>query len=211
MERQKKSVEVLDLLEKSTRQQALSTASTQKYSSSKSVTKSQGTSTVNSIGEISVRPFTVELQGIQASTGPTSGETKLLRTGSKRPKLSTVQPEKPLALMAVPLKVPLVEIKALPQEALPPSSPTLKKAGVSMTSSSKIPQHSKTGSSSATAPSMAAVNTSRGDSFGSEMLEELEMEEEYPSSLLDSEEESDDVVHCICGSTVDEGFMIQVG
>lgn len=29
-------------------------------------------------------------------------------------------------------------------------------------------------------------------------------------SPTESEETSDDVVHCVCGSTVDEGFMIQV-
>ena len=49
---------------------------------------------------------------------------------------------------------------------------------------------------------------------GGECLdEEVEggRDEDAKSLSMESEGNEDDVVHCVCGSEVDEGFMIQVG
>ena len=47
--------------------------------------------------------------------------------------------------------------------------------------------------------------------YAEDMSELGEEPEVGVASLTGSDEEGDDVVHCTCGSTVDEGFMIQVG
>ena len=47
-----------------------------------------------------------------------------------------------------------------------------------------------------------------GEGLGEEM--EGGRDEDAKSSM-ESEGNEDDVVHCVCGSEVDEGFMIQVG
>ncbi len=39
----------------------------------------------------------------------------------------------------------------------------------------------------------------------------LSVKKEEPNQSTKEEESSDDVVHCVCGSNIDEGFMIQVG
>ena len=41
-------------------------------------------------------------------------------------------------------------------------------------------------------------------------VEDQDIEMRSLSPTESEEENSDDVVHCICGSIVDEGFMIQV-
>ena len=50
---------------------------------------------------------------------------------------------------------------------------------------------------------------------GGECLDEEVVEggrdEDAKSLSMESEGNEDDVVHCVCGSEVDEGFMIQVG
>ena len=48
---------------------------------------------------------------------------------------------------------------------------------------------------------------------GEGLDEEVEggRDEDAKSLSMESEGNEDDVVHCVCGSEVDEGFMIQVG
>ncbi len=226
MEREQKSTEVFKLLEQSTKQQAMPVAgagksSAPKYVSSKSASRPQSTSSaLKSPGQSTIRPSVLKLPGShpKLSASTTSGGSKHVRVSSKRPKLSTVQPEKPLNLVSIPLKFPLVEIKALSREALTLSSPTKRRPpplalASSTPSSSKATSHSAVGSSTFGG---TAVAPQIGDSYGSETIEEMEMDQymdvQSPSYLLESggEEKSDDVVHCICGSTLDEGFMIQV-
>ncbi len=200
MERQQKSVEILSLLEQSTREQPLpaaSAASAPKYVTS-TISQSQSASSVKASRQTLTRPAALPLSDAQPK--PLASESsKQVRVSGKKHKLSTVQPEKPLNLVNIPLKFPLVEIKALVREAIPVTSPTLKKSPLVLASSTPLTARAASHSVS-----------------GSELIEELDMDqyEDFPSpsSTVESgeEESSDDVVHCICGSTLDEGFMIQV-
>ena len=79
-----------------------------------------------------------------------------------------------LSVVGPPLKIPMVEIKALPRETLSPRK-----------------------ASSSSLPDINESAISLGEAEASSM-----------SSIAMTID--DDVVHCVCGDTTDEGFMIQV-
>ena len=101
----------------------------------------------------------------------------------------------PAAVAGLHLKGSAVEIRALPHDTLPPhSSPNVR----------------TTSESSSTKGIISEAQLNNSDSV-EEMDTSNELDGSESHSLSPTNEASEeDVVHCLCGSTEDEGFMIQV-
>ena len=180
-------------------------------------------------------PGSTTIPSNQAARTSTSGQqkNKALKfsppTASKKKtkaSLSLSDKSRPHVLQSpTSLKKAMVEVQVIPHESLPPS-PILKSKQSPLT-----PRTTASTSKAHSAPRTLSGSTASAGSSGGvagrqylvassaeppEQLWTMDMEDVGVVQWVDSrspsptESESDDVVHCVCGSTVDEGFMIQV-
>ena len=141
-----------------------------------------------------------EKGGGSGSSGPSKGATSKAATGSATSKKASskqnVLNASGAAVMSVagpPLKGVAVEIRALSRDSLPHPSPVV-----------------RTTSESSSTKGGSEIQLNNSDSVEEmDTSNELEGGEGHPLSLA-NEASEEDVVHCLCGSIEDEGFMIQV-
>ena len=187
MEKEKKSGEVMQLLELATKEHQKTAAGFH----------------VHHMHPIHAPVRATEKGGV-TTPGPSKGaSSKATVSSSKKPKQNVLNVSG-AAVMSVagpPLKGSAVEIRALSRDSLPHPSPIVRTA-------------SEFGSTMATASGSSKsgreVQLNNSDSVEEmDTSNELEGGEGHPLSLP-NEAGEEDVVHCLCGSTEDEGFMIQV-
>ena len=189
MEKEKKSGEVMQLLELATKEHQKTAAAF----------------------HVHVRPTHGSIKVAEKGgsiPGPSKGvpsKATTVSTTSKKTHKQNVLNASGAAVMSVagpPLKGSAVEIRALSHDSLPHPSPIV-----------------RTGSESGSTATAAVHDSSKGGSeaqlYNSDSVEEMDTSNEleggegHPLSPT-NEASEEDVVHCLCGSIEDEGFMIQV-
>jgi hypothetical protein len=173
MEKEKKSGEVMQLLELATKEHQKTAAAF----------------------HVRIRPTHAPMKVAEkggGTAGPSKGGPSKATTVSATSKKATSKQNVLMnmsgaAIMSTvagpPLKGSAVEIRALSHDSLPHPSP-----------------NARTTSELNNSDSVEEMDTSN----------ELEGGEGRPLSLTNEAASEEDVVHCLCGSTEDEGFMIQV-
>ena len=138
-----------------------------------------------------------------SSKGPSSS-SKTLSSNSKKQKQTLINVSSPAvaSVAAPPQKAPVVEIRTLSRDSLPHSTSTIKTASEF---GSVLPS---TSASRGGHETQLNDSDSIDDMDTSNEFEGGESHSLFPSNTNEASEE--DVVHCVCDSTEDEGFMIQV-
>lgn len=191
MEKEKKSNEMMQLLEQSTKEQK-STSTPHKqtaHASTKSADK----------GTTSSHHHSNQSKGTASSSGkPLGGSSKKLKQTTLR-----VSSQAIMSVAGPPQRGSAVEIRTLSRDSLSHSSAIVKTA-------IDVASTAAAGSSSAVSKNAQEHQHNTSDSVEEmDTSNEFEAGEMFPSNA--NEVASDeDVVHCICGSIEDEGFMIQV-
>lgn len=186
LEKEKKSGEVMQLLELATKEHRQKTAAAAFH--------------------VHTRPTPhVSIKAAEKGGGSTSGPSKgapskstavgatSKKTSSKQNVLMNVSGAAVVSVAGPPLKGSAVEIRALARDSVPHPLPIVRTASASSSTKGGIEAHLNN------SDSVEEMDTSN----------ELEGVEGHPLSPV-NETSEEDVVHCLCGSTEDEGFMIQV-
>ena len=185
MEKEKKSGEVMHLLELTTKEHQKTAAAFHVH-----------------VHPTHHAPVKAAEKGGAGTPGPSRGaHSKATATASKKPPKQSVLNVSGTAVVSVagpPLKGSAVEIQALSHDSLPHPSPIVRTASESSSTTVMVHGSSKGGREAQlnNSDSMEEMDTSN----------ELEGGESHPFN----EASEEDVVHCLCGSIEDEGFMIQV-
>ena len=190
MEKEKKSGEVMQLLELATKEHQRTAAAF----------------------HVHVRPTHALIKVAEkggsnagASSKGAPGKATTASTTSKKTTKQNILNVSGAAIMSVagpPLKGSAIEIRGLSRDSLPHPSPIVRTASESSSTTMAAVHDSSKGGSEVqlnSSDSVEEMDTSN----------ELEGGEGHPLSPT-NEASEEDVVHCLCGSIEDEGFMIQV-
>ena len=187
IEKEKKSGEVMQLLEQATKQQKTSASfRPSTHAPVKSMDKGA--------------TFGHHHSTSGKAQPPSSSSNKTPGSSSKKMRQTTLNVSSPAIVAGPPQRSTAVEIRTLSRDSLSHSSHIVK-------TTSEYGSATPSGSAIAKGGHERQLNTS-------ESIEDMDTSNEFEGGELltsnTNEGSEEDVVHCVCGSIEDEGFMIQV-